>query len=197
MTTFSDISIRVQRIILYSLIALAFATPWLVWRFSVQHHRLSLVPPAMGVSSIVYAEEESGGFLGGHAAGIIVYEMPEHVAAALQQEGITYLERISQPSGPGLHRHYDNWKPSPVIRNSKWRELSCESTWQPISPGIADYMFRGAPCFRLDASIEQMASDTILQPDSYYTYSYASGGGGMGLIVLAPKVRRIIFAYGN
>ena len=42
---------------------------------------------------------------------------------------------------------------------------------------------------QVNSSIEAMINDAISTPGSYYTY------GRIGIILVIPKVRRIVFAY--
>ncbi len=173
-------------------IAALIGVAWVGYQFLLRGHRLSFVPEAMGVSNILYAAEESSwGFgPGGNGTSIIVYEMPTAIAARLQAQGLKYLEDLPQQS-TGWRGQYSTWLSTPVTSDPRWewpRSLAgLHGGWS--SPGIGDYLFRNGDLLRLDQGIEQLVNDAILRPGSYYAY------GRIGVIILIPASRRIVFAY--
>src|SRR5688572_18709901 len=151
--------------------------------------RLGFVPQAMGVWNVLYASEQSWGFgPGGNETGIIVYKMPEAVAAELEKDGITYLAHLAEQSN-GRGR-YETWLPTPIVSDQRWpqggRGKMEGLTW--TSPGIGDYLFRYGFWIPVDKAVEQMVNDALFRPGSYYAH------GRTGMIILAPAARRIVYA---
>jgi hypothetical protein len=165
------------------------AVIWAGYALLLRNHRLSFVPAAMGVSTTLYAGERSYFF--GSGAGILVYEMPKPVAAALQAEGLKYLEQLPQQSVGGWRGLYSNWLPTPVTLDQQWEwprsQAGLHGGW--TSPGIGDYLFRYGDLMPLDRDVEQMVNDSILRPGSYYAY------GRIGMIILIPATQRIVYAH--
>jgi hypothetical protein len=163
-------------------IAVTIGVPWCSYHLINYFWRLGFVPQAMGVWNILYASEQSWGVLwlpGGKETGIIVYKMPEAVAAQLEKEGLTYLEHLPAQSHSGSRGRYDTWGQTPVVLDQQWEwpqfQLGMRGDWN--SPGIGDYLFRYGFEIPLDKNIEQMVNDALFRPGSYYAY------GRTGLII--------------
>ena len=58
-----------------------------------------------------------------------------------------------------------------------------------VLPVLATICSEMAIYYGLDQDIEQLVNDAILRPGSYYAY------GRIGVIILAPASRRIVYAY--
>ena len=178
---------RLQWIIV---IAVVIGVPLGGYYLVVHFWRLGFVPQAMDVWNVVYASEQSWGFgPGGNETGIIVYKMPETVATQLEKDGRTYLEHLTgQSHGRG---RYETWLPTPVGSDPKWEwprsQAGMQGDWR--SPGIGDYLFRYGFVIPIDRDIERMVNDAIVRPGSYYAY------GRLGVIILIPASRRIVYAY--
>jgi hypothetical protein len=180
---------RLQWIIV---IAVVIGVPLLGYQLIVYVWRLGFVPQAMNVWSVLYASEQSWGFgPGGNETGIIVYKMPETVAAQLEKDGLKYLEHLAQQSHGGWRGRYETWLPTPVVYDQRWRrDNRGESeglTW--TSPGMGDYMFAYGFWIPIDKDVERMVNDALFRPGSYYAY------GRIGMIVLIPAARRIVYTY--
>jgi hypothetical protein len=179
-----------------AIIGLIIAIPWGGCQLNLHYHRLSFVPEAMGVSHILYAAEQSWGFgPGGNETGIIVYEMPKAVAEQLEARGLAYLQSLPQQPGGDWHGRYDNWRPTPVVRDRRWPKggtgdrVSVEGGPSWISPGIGDYMFFYGFEIPLDLGVERMVNEAIFTSGGYYAY------GRIGMIILIPAAQRIVYAY--
>ena len=171
-------------------IALLVVVPWIGWKLFLRQHHLSFLPGAMGVSKILYVAEESWGFgPGGNETGIIVYEMPDDVTAALKAGGLTYLSGLPRQPTSNWQGVYANWRETPIVPDDQWLKSHNEGSWQWTSPGIGDFMFRYGFAHRFDEGIEKMVNDAIFKPGSFYAF------GRIGLIVLIPAERRIVYAY--
>ena len=88
---------------------------------------LSFVPDGMGVSKILYVEEESWGFFGPGAneTGIIVYELPDNAAKEIQKLGIDYFLRLPPPKTTNTdfnywQGRYERWQTTPLSKNKDW-----------------------------------------------------------------------------
>jgi hypothetical protein len=174
-------------------IAVLIGVAWGGYQFLVRNHRLSFVPEAMDVSHILHASEESWGFgPGGNETGITVYEMPKAVAAQLETAGLKYLENLPQQSHGHWRGRYEKWLPTPLVYDDRWpgdqvARNQIDGDW--TSPGIGDYMFRYGFVIPLDRDVERMVNDAIFRPGSYYAH------GRIGMIILIPAARRIVYAY--
>lgn len=173
-------------------LSLLFIVPWRACHYSERSRQLSYIPDAMGVSRVLYAEEDDFGSIGlpgDNETGIILYEMPDAVAKALSSNAQKYLNDISEPAGGDWRGKFENWHETPVIFDEQWpRGGKYEGRWQWVSPGIGDYMGRYF-AMPFDASVERLVNDAIFKPGSYYAY------GRIGLIILIPSMQRVVFVY--
>jgi hypothetical protein len=171
---------------------LALLGAWGDWPLQLRNHHLSFVPEAMEVSEILYVAEDSWGFgPGANETGIIVYPMPEAVAAGLIAEGVAYLEALPRNQRGDWHGTYDNWRDTPIRQDKHWPVIAASEPHicGAISPGIGDYTFPYDVCIPFDRDIERMVNQAIFVPGSYYAH------GRAGVLILIPKARRIVYAY--
>lgn len=141
----------------------------------------------MNISSILYVSEEAWGFgPGANETGIIVYKMPEVVAHELETSGLAYLQALPKNPGRGWQGRYSQWRLTPVVNDGRWPSARERGDW--VSPGIGDYIFKYVYT-PLDAEVEQMVNEAIFSGGSYYAY------GRIGMIILIPHTRRIVYAY--
>lgn len=153
------------------------------YQYNRHMHHLRLLPPALGVSKVLYVAEESLGIglPSDNETGMIVYEMPEALAKALSRQGIAYLEQH------GKDKRHPHWNATPVPVTD-WGSPSHEGMrW--VSPGIGDFLAAYGFPVRLDPDFEKLTNDAIFQPGSFYAY------GRGDITILMPERRRIVFAY--
>lgn len=151
-------------------------------------HRLSHVPDALQVRQIVYANEEAWGFgPGGNEAGIVAYALPERVANTIQAAGLPYFANLP----PNRNRAERDWRG----RFSDWKTTPVEPGphWKP-DPGsgrydIYQYICAYGFCIDIDERIGQEAAAAVNEPGNFYAY------GRIGMIVVAPRMRRVFFMY--
>jgi hypothetical protein len=171
------------------------ALAWAGWALVVRAHHLSFVPEAMNVSWISYVAEESWGFgPGGNETGIIVYPMPDALKDGLSDGGIAWLAAMPPNKRSGWQGRYFDWHETPFaapddpdglnIWDGEARAESCGH-----GAGIARYMFRYGFCIPFDHGIEGMVNRALAAPGSYYAF------GRIGMIVLIPAEKRIVYAY--
>lgn len=168
---------RLQWIIV---IAVVIGVPMVAYHLIGYFWRLGFVPQAMGVWHIVYNE-----------TGLIVYKMPEDVAARLEKDGLNYLEKLPAQSHGHWRGRYSDWRATPIARDQRWEWPQGQPVSHPAwtSPGIGDYLFRYGFWIPIDEDVERMVNGALFQPGSYYAY------GRIGMIILVPAARRIVYAY--
>lgn len=154
---------------------------------------LGFVPAGLNVGLILYTKEDAWGFgPGGNETGVIVYELPEHAADRVAAGGGKYLAELSNADGSGSRGHYRNWRTTPIAGEETW--LHRDGTGKPWHaghrPSIADYLNKYGFGIQIDADIPALIDDALWSPGNYYAY-----GPGGGLIIVAPNLRRIIYAY--
>ena len=164
---------------------------WSAAQFMVHEHHLGFLPEAMGVSRIVYLNENHRHFalFEENTPSIIVYEMPATVTLALNDRGLEYLQEHSQ-AGSCSKGRYSEWLLTPVVLDDSWPAKGAyayEGPWQWVSPGIGDFMFRYGFPRPFDADIERMVNQALFDSGNFYAYcSY-------GLIILIPGIHRIVY----
>lgn len=175
-------------------LALLIGFPWGGCQLITWRHHLSFIPDTMGVWRVLYVSEDSWGFgPGGNETGIIVYEMPASVAESLQTEGRSYLQELTREAqrqeGYSWHGQYSQWLSTPVVLDSHWPDAESEIRRSSTSVGIREYLFRYGFYVDLDKKVEQMVNKALFSPGGYYAY------GRIGIIILIPETRRIVYAY--
>jgi hypothetical protein len=175
--------------------AILVAVPWAGCQLYIRSHHLSFVPYGIAASNILYVEEKQWGIglPGDNETGVLVYEMPEAVAEGLEAGGVGYLEQLPrkpQSPPPDFRGVYSDWQETPVVPDPRhWGSSDYEGTRYWVSPGIGDYLNKYGFPIPIDASIEAMINDAISKSGGYYAY------GRIGMILLIPRVRRIVYAY--
>lgn len=163
--------------------------PWGGCQLYSHHDRLSHVPTTMGVSNVLFQDMQSWGFgPGANDTGLIVYEMPQAVAENLDSGGLLYLGGLPRQEGSGWHGRYVNWQETPLIPNDNWPKKPDEERFW-TSPGIGDYLGKYGYPIRIPTEIEALVNQAIFHKGSYFAY------GRIGMIILIPSERRIVYAY--
>lgn len=157
--------------------------------FSGTKNYSSFVPREMQVSGFLYAKEESAGFIpSGHEAGVVVYALPEKTAQEITVGGIEYFAGLSsrEPSGD-WREYYKDWRSTPVVADEDWTKAAGET--ENAKPDIEQFLSRYALNVALDPATRRMIDDVISSPGNFYSY------GRLGLLIVAPEKRRIIYTY--
>ncbi len=156
-------------------------------------NRLSYVPNGLNVSTIIYAESDSLGFGPGAAeAEVVVYELPEKTAQAIQLVGIKFFSQMPEQMvvDGNLHGHFNGWKPTPIQSDPKWttRDLNGKVDTKDQKPAVANFLgnYFG---FSIDAEIEKEIDKIVSAPGSFFAY------GRYGILIVSPAVKKVIFAH--
>lgn len=156
------------------------------WTLLLRAHHLGHVPRALEVWRVIYANEESWGFgPGGNEAGFIAYALPDDIATQIAREGIEYLTRMpTDGSGHDWRGRFSDWQPTPIRPSQRWTP-STESSRYEILQYVCAYGF----CIDIDRRQLEDATTAVNSPGNYYAY------GRIGVIVVAPGMRRVYFLY--
>lgn len=167
----------------YILVIMVVASPYIAYKTMIYSHYKSYLPPDMGVWKQLYSKNESWGFgPGGNETGLIEFELPSRVSESITKEGTDYLKRLK--SGKGCS---DEWQETPNI-GQNWYKT--DNTNNSTIPEIQNYLYRYGFYIPIDKEIINEVNQTISKPGSYL--SYCQGGG---VIIVMPKIQKIIFAY--
>ncbi|MCL4677765.1 MAG: hypothetical protein KJ017_04125 [Alphaproteobacteria bacterium] len=160
---------------------------------------LSAVPQEFGVYKILYRQENAWGFgPGGNETGIRVYELPEQTYQIIQQQGLEYLNNLPsakarQVKGRSDWRgKYKNWLETPINVTRHWTDymsLPDDADYSKEVPSISHYMSAYGFGLRIDPKIRNLADDALKSPGNYYAY------GRIGVIIVIPQKKRVIYAY--
>lgn len=173
----------------FSALVLALVASLVVtYKIYERNFMLSVVPDALGATTIAYSSEESWGFgPGGNEAGIRVFPLPETTAAEASERGIDFFNRL--PPNKDQHDRrwrgrYENWLETPVRADAHWPQNDKSATMN-----IYDYICRYGFCIDIEPSIAEEATAIVNSPGSYYAY------GRIGIIVVSPARRRVLYMY--
>lgn len=150
-------------------------------------YQLSFLPKGLAPSKVLYVKEESLGFgPGGNETGVIVYELPEGVSNEIQQVGIDYLTRMPRQNKADRDWRgiYEHWQPTPILV-----EGTDSSMNRVMSHNIANYLDRYGFGIEIDQQIKQEINNAISTPGSFAAY------GRIGLIIVIPKVNKVVYVY--
>lgn len=162
-----------------------------VW-VNKDNHRLSYLPSALEVSQIIYAKEESWGFgPGGNETGVIVYKLPQQTITDIQNGNLAYLESLSGKSHSDWRGFFRGWKNTPVVNNGEWGAVVGGDRDVALGaiPRINDYFNRYGFSIDIDDDVQKQIDQIISMPGNYYAY------GRIGIIIISPKSRVVVFAY--
>lgn len=168
-------------------------TGFLAFEGLVYNHHLSFIPDGMKVWRIVYSYEKTRGFgPGSNEAGIIAYALPDSTAKAIERDDIKYFSTLPQrvrQHGDSRHGIYKDWYRTPL--NADWVNavIKQESLVTPYTTGIANYLSRSGFLMPIDHKIEQKINKSISESGSFYAH------GRTGLIIVAPRIRRVFYVY--
>ena len=166
-------------------IAIIGASLFGLYQYVVYQHHQSFIPNSMHVSKQLYASEESLGFgPGGNETGLIEFELPSDISQNVEKEGIAYLTQLSD-SG----KCYGKWQETPISTDSDVWYKNADGQ-DSTAPDIENYLYRYGFYTAIKQSIINEVNQFISVPGSYL--DYCQGGG---VIIVIPKINKIIFAY--
>lgn len=148
------------------------------------------IPRLLTVTGKIYEAEKAWGFgPGGNETGVSVYRLGDADAQRLTSIDATLLNDASIRAAVGrAGRDYGEWRRTPIARRRWGKSNFSEESQQPLR--ISEYLNHYGFGIPLDPAAEEMIDRTISAPGAFYAY-----GRGGSLIVIAPSVRRVIFAY--
>ena len=142
---------------------------------------------------MLYVAEEAWGWgPGGNETGIIDYDMPDAAREQIGTGGIPWLNGLpgGGPRGQGV---YGDWQATPfdTAAAQAGGQLGDEMTHglRGMGDGIAAYMARYGFCIPFDRELEALADEALARPGSFYAF------GRIGMLLLIPAERRIVYAY--
>lgn len=170
------------------LLAPILVVPFAACKVYERNFMLSVVPDALHVASVSYSQEESWGFgPGGNEAGIRVYPLPEKVADEIRQRGIEFFHHLP----PNQHQQsrewrgiYETWSETPIAPGQRWSANGTTGTFL-----IHDYICAYGFCIDIKPEVVEEANAIVNSEGSYYAY------GRIGLIVVSPKKKRVVYMY--
>jgi hypothetical protein len=156
--------------------------------------RLSYVPEGLKVEKIIYASEESWGFgPGGNETGVIVYELPDTIGEQISKVGIDYFSSLPPQSGDShdWHGRFEKWYSTPIPYNDSWSytESDNKTTQDTFVPKIETYLLKYGFGIPLAPAIENAIDTAISKKGNFFAY------GRIGMIIVIPETRRVVFAY--
>lgn len=149
---------------------------------------LSVVPDALGVHSVSYRKEESWGFgPGGNEAGVRVYPLEEQIAVQVREGGLAFLSNMpanKNQEGRRWRGAYSEWRETPIKSSEHWRSDIMSGRFE-----VYDYVCRYGFCVEIENDIVEEVGLIVNSSGSYYAY------GRVGLIIVSPSWRKIIYLY--
>ena len=167
---------------------------FLGYKSLTNQHYLSFVPDEMGVKKILYLEDQSWGFgPGGNETGLVEFELPDNVAEEIIKGEVDYFNKLNNNPLHGSNDCYGKWYQTPIPLSDIWqgpRYSQNEPVSKITSLSIENYLDRYGFSLHIDSQISATIDNEISKTGSYY--EYCPGGG---VLIVMPKVRKVVFAY--
>lgn len=156
-----------------------------LYQYVIYQHHLSFLPNSMHVSKQLYSSEESWGFgPGGNETGLIEFDLPSDISENVGKKGISYLNQLGNSA-----KCYGSWQETPISMDGDvWYKNGDGQVG--TSPDIENYLYRYGFYIPIKQSIINEVNQSISVSESYL--DYCQGGG---VIIVIPKINKIIFAY--
>jgi hypothetical protein len=162
------------------------------WQALQYWWRLGLAPAGLDIWLVLYSQEETWGFgPGGNETGVIVYKLPEAAATRVAAGGAPYLTTLSNASESAGRGRYQNWRATPISGDEQWLYGDTGARRRAgYRASIDDFLDRYGFRIEIDAAAKALIDEALSSSGSYYAY-----GAGGSLVIVAPRVRRVILAY--
>jgi len=165
------------------------------FKWEERQFRLSHVPAALNVSTVLYANEQSWGLPffplpGDNETGVIVYELPPATAKKIEEAGIEYFEKLPRTSGNGnldWRGYYDEWKRTPVSE-LEWVNDPIDGSIFP-EPTLDNFLSRYGFWIPVDPDVARLINEAVANPGSYYAR------GRAGTLIVIPAKRKAAYVY--
>lgn len=166
-----------------------------------ERFHLSMVPEELNVTTIIDANDQGLG-LGpsDNESGLIAYELPDNVSTEIKKNGISYFSNMPPNKHPKKRERrewygeYSGWVQTPLLSTpnleNKAQDKGIVSTTSTlkISSYLAGLSFVS---IKIDPLIENQIDNALSKSGSY------AGFGRMGMIIIAPDIKRVFYAYGQ
>jgi hypothetical protein len=171
----------------FILLLVIFSSPYILFKIYERNYMLSSVPDALEVNSISYKMEESWGIgPGANEAGIRVYPLSEAIAKEIEQNGIKFFDTMPPNKNQKIndwHGRFENWAETPITESHHWAPKENPSVFN-----IYEYVCKYGH-IDIKPEIMEQANSIVNGKGSYYAY------GRLGLIVVSPKNRIVLYMY--
>lgn len=161
--------------------------------FEEEFH-LSMVPDGLSVSKVLYVNESTFGFgPGGNETGLIVYELSDKVAAEVQKNGVAYFANM--PPNKGENRDwrgkYVHWNGTPIFQENESENTNQYKNTPSLRSAmkISNYLDQYGFGLEIDPSIEKQVDEALSKSVSYVGY------GRIGMLIVAPEIKKVFYAY--
>jgi len=158
-------------------IAVVLAVMYGMFKFHEREVRMGDVPADLEASGILYVNEERWGapFLalpGDNETGILMYSLPDLVADRIARDGVDFFNRPENSKRRvGMQQSF-----------SEWHET-------PMGTTLSQYLDQYGFGIEVDPTVHALVDDAISKSGSFYSY------GRIGVVIVVPSARRVIFAY--
>lgn len=162
------------------------------WQEATLEWNLANVPSILKVNKILYYGQNSVGFgPGANEAGLLIYALPDDVAANIRQRGMQDYARYHFTEGHTSGERELEWEETPVKFNDQWlvSEVNNHDTG-PLTPDLSVFLDRYAVSGPIDDSRIKEVQAWITQPGNYYTYM-----GINKFLIINPMEKKLAFAY--
>ncbi|MHA6914811.1 hypothetical protein ACQUJO_16975 [Ralstonia pseudosolanacearum] len=154
-----------------------------------RQHALSLLPGALGVSSILYSQEYADGYgLPGDASQqFYIYALPERIAIQIQAGGLAFLQAsacCTTSQTGGIRRRYE-WHETPMSPTAAW-----QSNKKSKILDVRDQMCSTEGCIMpIAEGVIAQANAIINVPNGFYARD------GRSSILVSPTKRLVVYFY--
>lgn len=155
----------------------------IAWRVFERQHWLSLIPSDLQVTKILYVQTENfGSGPGGNETGVVLYELPDHVAAKFHGPDVISSWPLSNVQA---------WKPTPLRDHREWieGEVAIAQTGPVPVPRLVNFLNQYGFGISIDPPIMDAIDKAISEPGNYYAYTRT------GVLFVMPTRRRVAFVY--
>ncbi|MEJ7806800.1 MAG: hypothetical protein WKG03_12885 [Telluria sp.] len=168
-------------------IAVAAALP-IGWHVITQRFTMSMVPDALGVSSVSYSAEESWGFgPGGNETGVHLYPLSAQVSQQITEQGSAYFEAMppnDDQASRGWRGQDAHWQPTPIATT-----VTRPTEEKAVPFSLEAYHDAYGFSIAIDDAVSTQVNRILQTPGAYYAY------GRIGIIVVSPGERLVVYMY--
>jgi hypothetical protein len=166
---------------------------WSGIRFLVHRHHRSLIPSCLRATNLVDVRESLWGVgPGGNETGLLVFELPEDSATAVNNGGTGFLKQACSESPASRRRggRFQKWQQTPMAPEATAREHtgSVDPATSAGPQRIAHVLDQYGSPIVLDQAMETMIDNALAEPGNDYHSRRTS------LLIVIPAKRRVVYA---